>query len=66
VKRKCVRAQDIVIVYTSFLRDWFPVGWFKLVGFKILVGRVPFLHDQILDFQNFVGDSHVKSAPPST
>jgi len=35
------------------------------VGFKILVGRIPFFHDQILDFQN-LGDFHVRSAPPAT
>jgi len=40
--------------------------WFRLVGFKILIGRIHFLHDQILDFQNFVGDSHVRSASPAT
>jgi len=38
-------------LYRSFLRDGFPVGWFELVGFKILVGRIPFLHDQIYIFK---------------
>jgi len=49
-------------LYRNLLGDGFLVGWFKLVGFKVLVGRIPFLRDQILDFQNFVGDSHVRSA----
>jgi len=53
-------------LYRSLLRDGFPVGWFELVGFKVLVDRISFLHDQILDFQNFIGDSHVRSAPPTT
>jgi len=53
-------------LYRSFLRDGFLAGWLELVGFKVLVGRILFLHDQILDFQSFVGDSHIKSAPPAT
>jgi len=53
-------------LYRSLLRDGFLVGWFKLVGFKVLVDRIPFFRNQILDFQNFVGDSHVMSAPPPT
>jgi len=36
------------------------VDWFQ--GF----GRISFLHDQILDFQNFVGESYVKSTPLAT
>jgi len=40
--------------------------WFKLVGFKVLIGKIPFLHDQILAFQNFVEDFHVRSSPPAT
>jgi len=31
-----------------------------------LIGRISFLHDQILDFQNFVENSHVRSAPSAT
>jgi len=53
-------------LYRNFLRDGFFVGWFKLVGFKVLVGRIPFLHDQFLDFQNFVEDSHVRSTSSAT
>jgi len=47
-------------LYRSFLRDEFLVRWFKLVGFKVLVSKIPFLHDQIFDFQNFVEDSYVR------
>jgi len=35
-------------------------------GFKVLIDRIPFLHDQILDFQNFVQDFYVRSAPSAT
>jgi len=42
------------------------VKWFNLVGFKVLIGKILFLHDQILEFQNFIGDSHVRSAPSAT
>jgi len=65
VKRECVRARHRGL-YKSLLRDEVSVGWFELIGFKVLVGRIPFLHDQILDFQNFFGDSHIRSAPPAT
>jgi len=39
------------------------VGWFKLVGSNVLVGRIPFLRDQFSDLQNLVGASHIRSAP---
>jgi len=67
VKRDCVCSSSRHRgLYRNFLRDGFFVEWFELVGFKVLVGRTPFLHDQILGFQNFVGNSHVRSAPPVT
>jgi len=55
-------------LYRSLLED-FLLAWFKgwiQVGFKVLVGRIPFFRDQILDFRNFVGDSHVRLASPAT
>jgi len=42
------------------------VGWFEVVGFKVLVGGIPFLGDQFLNLQNFIGAFHIKSAPPAT
>jgi len=33
-------------LYRNLLGGGFLVGWFKLVGFKVLVGRIPFLRDQ--------------------
>jgi len=53
-------------LYRNLLRDGFLVGWFKLVGFKVLIGRIPFLHDQILASQNFVRDSYVRLALSAT
>jgi len=40
-------------LYRNFLGDGFFVGWFKLVGFKVLVGRIPFLRDQIFRSSEF-------------
>jgi len=31
------------------------------VGFKVLIGRIPFL--RVSNLQNFVGASHIRSAP---
>jgi len=53
-------------LYRSLPGNGFLVGWFKLVGFKILVGRIPFLRDQFSDLQSLVGASHIRSAPPAT
>jgi len=67
VKRDCVCPNSRYRgLYRNFLRDGFPVGWFELVGFKVLVGRTPLLHNQILDFQNFVENSHIRSTPLTT
>jgi len=53
-------------LYRSLPRSGFLMGWFKLVGFRILVGKIPFLRDQFLDLRNLVGVSHIRSAPPAT
>jgi len=41
------------------------MGWFKSVGFRILVGRIPFLRDQFSDLQILVGASHTTHGRPS-
>jgi len=33
-------------LYRNFLGSGFLVEWFKLLGFKVLVGGIPFLRDQ--------------------
>jgi len=52
-------------LYGSLLEDGFLVGWFKLVGFKVLADRILFFREQFSDIQNLVGASH-RSAPPAT
>jgi len=42
------------------------MGWFKLVGCKVLVGEISFFFGQILVSRKFVEDYHVRSAPPVT
>jgi len=42
---------------------WDGLSW---LASRILVDRIPFLSDQFLDFQNFIGAFHIKSAPPAT
>jgi len=53
-------------LYRSLPGDGFLEGWFKVVGFKILVGRIPFPRDQFSDHQNLIGAFHISSAPPAT
>jgi len=46
------RAQNVV-AYRNLLRGGFLVGWFNLVGFKVLVGRIPFLRNQFFESPKF-------------
>jgi len=56
------RAQNVVV----YIGVGFPVGWFELVGFRVLVGGIPFLGNQFLKLQNLIRAFHIKSAPPAT
>jgi len=52
-------------LYRNLLGDEFLVGWFKLVSRFWLVGY-PFFVINFSNLQNFVGASHIRSAPPAT
>jgi len=57
-------------LYRSLLRDGSLVRWFKLVGFEVLIGEIPFLLDQILVSRKFgyyiMSISHDKVPGPET
>jgi len=52
-------------LYRSLLGDGFFVGWFKLVSRFWLI-EYPFFVIKFSDLQNFIGASHIKSAPSAT